>query len=146
ALGSQYRITATWDVGSSFLSTIPPNVQDGTLVAGQQISGDPLHKASLGFERDVRRGWVFGADLDWEGTYNELNRSPYATLDAHVAYRTGRLEIGAYGTNLTNVYANPFTVIGGGVPYGSLPGTPTLPTDAYVLAGAKVVFVVTERL
>ena len=145
-LGRQYRLKFGWDVGSSYFTSVPANVQDGTIVTGQQTLGEPLHKASLGIERDVPHGWVYGADLDWEGMYNELNRSPYATLDAHVAYRTDRFEIGAYGTNLTNVYANPFTVIGGGVPYGSLPGTPMLPTDAYVLQGAKVVFVMTARM
>lgn len=145
-LGKQYRLRFGWSLDSSYFSKVPANVQDGTIVVGEQTLGEPLHKAYLGIERDVQRGWVYGADLDWEGTYNELNRSPYATLDAHVAYRTNRFEIGAYGTNLTNVYANPFTVIGGGVLYGSLPGTPTIPTDAYVLQGAKVVFVVTDRM
>jgi outer membrane receptor protein involved in Fe transport len=143
-LGPQYRLRATWDVGSSYLSTIPSLIQDGTLVAGEQILGEPLHKASVGIDRDVKRGLVYGAQLNWEGTYNELNRSPYATLAAHVAYRRGGWEIGAYGTNLTNVYANPFTVVGGGVPYGSSAGTPAIPTNAYVLQGAKVVFVATK--
>jgi outer membrane receptor protein involved in Fe transport len=145
-LGSQYRLRFGWSVDSSYFATVPNSIQDGTIVVGQQILGEPLQKAHIGIERDVQRGWVYGADLDWEGTYNELNRSPYATLGAHVAYRTKSLEIGAYGTNLTNVYANPYTVVGGGVPYGSLPGTPMIPTDAYVLQGAKVVFVVTERM
>ncbi len=145
-LGTQYRLRLGWDVASSYFATIPNEIQDGTLVVGEQTLGEPLHKAYVGIERDVPHGWVYGADLDWEGTYNELNRSPYATLDAHVAYRTNRFEIGAYGTNLTNTYANPFTVIGGGILYGSLPGTPTIPTNAYVLQGAKVVFVVTDRM
>lgn len=145
-LGRQYRLRFGWSIDSSYFATVPANIQDGTVVVSQQTLGEPLHKMSIGIERDVPRGWVYGADVDWEGTYNELNRSPYATLDAHVAYRTNRFEIGAYGTNLTNVYAYPFTAIGGGVPYGSLTGTPAIPTDAYVLQGAKVVFVVTARM
>jgi outer membrane receptor protein involved in Fe transport len=144
-LGLQYRLRFGWSVDSSYFATVPADIQDGTLLVGEQTLGQPLHKAYVGIDRDVPRGWVYGAELDWEGSYNELNRSPYATLGAHVAYRTGGFEIGAYGTNLTNAYAFPFTVIGAGIPYGSLPGTPMIPTDAYVLQGAKVVFVATQR-
>ena len=145
-LGAHYRLRAGWDVDSSFLSTIPPSIQDGTLVAGEQTLGQPLHKAYLGFERDVPRGWVYGATVNWEGAYNELNRAPYATLDAHVAFRTAKFELGAYGTNLTNAYANAFTVNGAGVPYGSLPGALPIPTAAYVIPGTKVIFVGTVRM
>ena len=35
-----------------------------------------------------------------------------------------------YGTNLTNVYASPFTVVGGGILYGTLPGQPMIATNA----------------
>ncbi|HTA38514.1 MAG TPA: TonB-dependent receptor [Candidatus Acidoferrales bacterium] len=145
-LGPHYRLRAGWDVDSSFLSTVPPSVQDGTLVAGEQTLGQPLHKAYIGFDRDVGKGWVYGAVVNWEGSYNELNRSPYATLDAHVAFRTPKFELGAYGTNLTNAYANAFTVNGAGVPYGSLPGTRAILTPAYVIPGTKVIFVGTLRM
>jgi outer membrane receptor protein involved in Fe transport len=145
-LGYHYRLRAGWDVDSSYLSTIPLSIQDGTLVEGEQTLGQPLHKAYLGFDKDVPKGWVYGAVVNWEGTYNELNRSPYATLDAHVAYRTPKFELGMYGTNLTNTYTDPFTVNGAGVPYGSLPGTPALPTPAYVLAGTKILIVGTFRM
>jgi outer membrane receptor protein involved in Fe transport len=145
-LGLHYRLRAGWDVDSSYLSTVPPSIQDGTLVVGEQTLGQPLHKAYLGFDRDVPKGWVYGATVNWEGSYNELNRSPYATLDAHIAYRTPKFELGAYGTNLTNTYANAFTVNGAGVPYGSLPGTPAILTPAYVIVGTKVIFVGTVRM
>jgi outer membrane receptor protein involved in Fe transport len=145
-LGAHDRLRAGWDVDSSYLSTVPPSIQDGTLVVGEQTLGQPLHKAYLGFDRDVPKGWVYGATVNWEGSYNELNRSPYATLDAHVAFRTPKFELGAYGTNLTNTYANAFTVNGAGVPYGSLPGTPAILTPAYVIPGTKVIFVATVRM
>ncbi len=61
------------------------------------------------YEQSPPAGLAYGARLNWEGFYNELNRSPYATLDAHVSYRYNGYEFGLYGTNLTNVYANPFT-------------------------------------
>jgi outer membrane receptor protein involved in Fe transport len=142
--GPTFRLRAGWDVDSSYLTVIPANVQDGTLLAGEQTLGQPLHKAYLGFENGVRRGLAYGAQLDYEGTYNELNRSPYATLEAHLAYRASGYEIGLYGTNLTNAYDDPFTVQGAGVPYGTVAGNPTVLTPAYVLQGRKVLLVVTR--
>jgi outer membrane receptor protein involved in Fe transport len=145
-LGAHYRLHAGWDVDSSYLSTIPPEIQDGTLVYGEQTLGQPLHKAYLGFDRDVPKGWVYGATVNWEGQYNELNRGPYATLAAHIAFRTPTFEIGAYGTNLTNAYANAFTVEGAGVPYGAMPPNDAIKTPAYVIPGTKVIFVGTVRM
>ena len=104
---------------------------------GEQTLGQPLHKAYVAFEQSPPAGLAYGARLNWEGFYNELNRSPYATLDAHVSYRNHGFEYGLYGTNLTNVYANPFTVVGGGVLYGTLPGEPMITPNAFVLQGAR---------
>ena len=143
-LGSNLHLRAGWDVDSSFLTVIPTAIQDGTLVPGEQSIGQPLHKAYIGIASDPARGFRWGTNLNYEGSYNELNRLPYATLDAHVAYRHAGYEYGLYGTNLTNVYSNPFTVVGGGVPYGALPGQPVITPDAYVLQGATVNFVVTR--
>ena len=86
-LGSTLRLRAGWDVDSSYLTVVPANIQDGTLVTGEQTLGQPLHKAYLGFENGGQTGFVYGAQLNYEGTYNELNRAPYATLAAQVAYR-----------------------------------------------------------
>lgn len=140
------RLRAGWDVDSSFLTVIPAAIQDGTFVAGQQSLGQPLHKAYLEFERQPPTGLGFGARLNYEGTYNELNRSPYATLDAQLVYRHAGYEYGLYGTNLTNVYSTPFTIVGGGVAYGALPGQPITLTNAYVLQGASVVVVFTKTI
>jgi outer membrane receptor protein involved in Fe transport len=145
-LAADLHLRAGWSVDSSFLTVIPPSIQDGTLAAGEQTLGQPLHKAYLAIAQEPRLGLAYGAELDYEGWYNELNRSPYATLAAHVAYRRGGYEYGLYGTNLTNVYSNPFTVIGGGIIYGGTPGQPVIPTDAYVLQGASITFVVTRTI
>ncbi|MBV9055413.1 MAG: TonB-dependent receptor [Candidatus Eremiobacteraeota bacterium] len=145
-LGPATHVRAGWDVNSSFLTVIPPSIQDGTLVPGQQILGEPLHKAYLSFEHSPPSGFGFGARLSYDGAYNELNRPPYATLDAHVTYRRAGYEYGLYGTNLTNVYSGPFTIVGGGVPYGTLPGQPMILPNAYVLQGAAVNFVVTRKI
>lgn len=145
-LGEFFRVRAGWDVDSSFLTNAPANVQDGTLVVGEQTLGQPLHKAYVGFDRDAPEGFVFGASLNYEGFYNELNRSPYASLDAHVAYRTHGFEFGLYGTNLTNAYAQPYAIAFGGVPYGTVPGNAPIYPTAYALQGSKVVFVVTRSI
>ncbi len=143
-LAANTHVHAGWDVDSSYLTVIPASIQDGTLVPNEQSLGQPLHKAYLSLDQEPLQGFAYGARLNYEGSYNELNRSPYATLDAHLAYRRAGYEYGVYGTNLTNVYSNPFTVVGGGVPYGTLPGQPVITPDAYVLQGAQVIFVVTR--
>lgn len=145
SLGPADHLRLGWDVDSSYLTAVPPDVQDGTLVIGEQSLGQPLHKGYVGYAHDVPLGTFYGVELDYEGAYNELNRGPYATLGAHLGYRTKHLEIGLYGTNLTNADANAFTVIGGGVPYGALPGGPMIATDAYTLAGTSITLVVTAR-
>ncbi len=145
-LARDLHLRAGWDVDSSFLTVIPPSIQDGTLAAGEQSLGQPLHKAYLAVEQAPPLGLQYGAELDYEGWYNELNRSPFATVNAHVVYVHGGYEYGLYGTNLTNVYANPFTIIGGGMIYGGTPGQPVIPTDAYILQGAAVTFVVTRSI
>jgi hypothetical protein len=98
----------------------------------------------VGIEQTPPIGLGYGAELNYEGWYNELNRSPFATLDAHVVYTRAGYQYGLYGTNLTNVYADPFTVINGGMIYGGTVGAPVIPTPAYVLQGAQVNFVVTR--
>lgn len=143
-LGANMHLRAGWDVDSSYLTVIPESIQDGTLVTNEQSLGQPLHKAYLALENEPLQGISYGAELNYEGWYNELNRSPYATLDAHVAYRYNGFEYGLYGTNLTNVYANPFTVVGGGFLYGTQPGQPMIPTNALTLQGAQVTFVITR--
>ncbi|MBV8196994.1 MAG: TonB-dependent receptor, partial [Candidatus Eremiobacteraeota bacterium] len=145
-LGAATHLRAGWDVNSSYLTVIPPSIQDGTLVAGQQILGEPLHKAYVAVDRAPARGLGYGVRLDYQGTYNELNRSPYATLGAAITYRNAGFDYGIYGTNLTNVYSEPFTIVGGGVPYGTLPGNPPILPNAYVLQGAAINFVVTRNI
>lgn len=145
-LGRTFHVRAGWDVDSSYLTVVPPSIQDGTLVVDEQSLGQPLHKAYFSVDQEVAEGLAYGARLNYEGNYNELNRSPYATLDAHLAYRHAGFEYGLYGTNLTNVYSTPFTIVGGGVPYGTVPGQPMITPNAFVLQGAQVLFVVTRAI
>jgi outer membrane receptor protein involved in Fe transport len=145
-LGPEFRLRAGWDVDSSYLTAVPASIQDGTLQTYQQSLGQPLHKWYLGLDHQPRLGLGYGAQLDYHGTYNELNRSPYATLEAHAVWNAPNYQIGLYGTNLTNVYNDPFTILGGGILYGAVPGNPMIATDAYVLQGRRVVLVLTHSL
>ena len=146
ALRGGLKLDATWSVNSSFLTSIPPYVPLGSsLVLDEQTQGLPLHRASLGIARDVPQGLIYTADVGYQGTYNALNRPPFATLDASVAYRWKHFELGLYGTNLTNVYDDRFTAAGAGVPYGGAGGIP-IPANAYVLQGSKILLVLTGHV
>jgi outer membrane receptor protein involved in Fe transport len=143
-LAGYLHLRVGWDVDSSFLTVIPVSIQDGTMPALEQSLGQPLHKAYVALEQVPPIGLGYGAELHYEGWYNELNRGPYATLNAHVVYSRAGYQYGLYGTNLTDVYASPFTVINGGMIYGGTVGAPVIPTPAYILQGAQVNFVVTR--
>jgi hypothetical protein len=73
-----------------------------------------------------------------------LNRPAYATLEAGLTWHlTPVYEFGVYGTNLTNVYADKFTQLGRGVPYGGI--DEPIATDAYALAARKITLVFSRR-
>jgi outer membrane receptor protein involved in Fe transport len=122
---------AAYGVHSAYLTSIPPYIQDGTLVAGEQTLGLPLHKATFSIAATPRTGFTYGLSLIYEGQYNELDQPPYATLAANLGYRWRKLEVSLAGTNLTNVYAQQFTHQGAGVPYAGVAGP--IPTDSYAL-------------
>ncbi len=137
---------ATYGVDSVYTQSFPASTQDGTIVAGEQALGVPLHKATLTFEQSPSKKIDYYAGILYEGSYNELNRGPFATLRAGITGHLRGFDIGIYGTNLTNVYDDKFTVENGGVPYGG-PGTVgPIPTDAYALAGRTITFAFTKRM
>jgi outer membrane receptor protein involved in Fe transport len=145
-LAAYLHVRVGWDVDSSFLTVIPVSIQDGTMPALEQSLGQPLHKAYVALEEAPPAGLGYGAELHYEGWYNELNRGPYATLNAHVVFSRAGYQYGVYGTNLTNVYASPFAIINGGMIYGGTVGAPVIPTPANILQGAQVNFVVTRSI
>ena len=99
-----FRLRAGWDVDSSFLTAVPATFKTGRSSTSNPSDSRCIKRISAPIES--AEGLVYGAQLNYEGAYNELNRTPYATLDAHVAYRSSNgYEFGLYGTNLTNVYA-----------------------------------------
>jgi outer membrane receptor protein involved in Fe transport len=126
----------SYDIDSVFTKDAPAASNDGE-PNDEQALGVPLHKATLDLAHDSGSGLAYYAGVLYEGRYNELNLPPYATLRAGVTWHVRKdLDLGLYGTNLTDVYNFKLTQLGGGVPYGSLAGL--TPTDALPLAGPQV--------
>lgn len=140
-IGASTLVRAGFGVDSVYLPSVPKAIQSGSLVPGEQFLGVPLHKGTLDISRDSRSGISWYAGVLYEGAYNELNRPPYATVQGGATIHRGALDIGLYGTNLTQTYADKFLRVGGGVPYAGLAGP--IATDALPLAARTVTLVVT---
>ena len=138
ALRAHTSLHASFDIDSVYTQSYPPTAADDTPLF-QQALGVPLHKFGLTFQHDKPYGLSYYVGMLYEGTYNELNLPPFATLRAGVTYRVHGFDVGLYGTNLTNVYNFPLTRLSGGVPYGTL-GSGLQPTDAIPLAGPQLTF------
>ena len=146
--GPYTTLRAGWAVRSAYLTQVPPEIQDGTLVVGEQSAGLPLHKATVTLTSAPPLGVTYGVNVMYESLYNELNQPQFATLGAHLGYRFRNLELLLTGTNLTDVYDQKFTTPGGGVLYGGLPGPAgpgPIPQDAYALWGPAFSFSVLRR-
>jgi outer membrane receptor protein involved in Fe transport len=132
-LASFVTLHAGWAVRSNYLTEIPPYIQDGTLVLGEQGQGTPLQKATFGLAVAPPRGWTSRVEFVYDGSYNELFQPPFVTLAAAVGYRWPGYELLVSGTNLTNVYDQRFINTNGGVPYGIIGALQ--PSDSYPLQG-----------
>ena len=133
-----------WAVRSAYLSAIPANIQDGTLVLGEQNQGLPLDKATVSLSCRPPLGFEYGAGAVYEGINNELDQPQFVTLNASIGYRLNDWELSLNGTNLTGVYDQRFTITNGGVTYGAV-GPPTT-TDAYALQGTALTATITRRI
>lgn len=141
-LSAHTALEASYDIDSVYTQDYPAASADNVPLYEQSL-GVPLHKLALKVEHTVQRGLGYSVGLLYEGDYNELNLPPYATLEAGLTWHLHDVEIGLYGTNLTNVYDFLYTQAGGGVPYGGLPAH--VPTDALPLAGRQVIFSITHH-
>jgi hypothetical protein len=133
-----------WAVRSAYLTAFPANIQDGTLVLGEQNQGLPLDKATVSLSRRPPLGFEYGAGAVYEGINNELDQPQFVTLNASIGYRTRDWEVSLNGTNLTDVYDQRFTITNGGVPYGAV--GPPITTDAYALQGTALTATITRRI
>jgi outer membrane receptor protein involved in Fe transport len=142
AIATSTLLRFAYSVNSSYVTSVSPAFQNGTIVAGEQSQSVPLHRGVLSVQRDAGRvAYELGAD--YEDAYNELNRPAFVTLHAGVTWHTKGLDTGLYGTNLTNVYADRFTLQGQGRPYGGSDGP--VPSDAFSLQGRAFTLVITRR-
>jgi outer membrane cobalamin receptor len=142
ALAPHTALHLDWDDDSVYTQAAPGNALDGVVLYEQSL-GVPLHKLNLTMEHDTPAGISYYVGMLYEGTYNELNLPPFATLRAGVTVHTRAFDLGVYGENLTNVYNFLTTRTDGGVPYGAIPVTAT--TDALPLAGPQIRVVLTRR-
>ena len=142
-IGGATRARVAYAVDAGSPTTVSPLFQNGSIVAGEQYLGVPLQTATFDVEHDGAGALSENMLVRYEGRYNELNRPPFAQVQAGVTWRRGGFEAGLYGTNLTGVYRDGYTLAGQGVPYGGVAGP--IATDAFSLQGPALTFVVTMR-
>ncbi len=132
-----------YDIDSVYTQSAPAAALDD-VVAGEQSLGVPLHKIALDYEHDPGFGLAYYAGMLYEGAYNETNLGPYATLRAGVTMHLHHLDIGLYGTNLTDVYDFKQQRIGAGIPYGGL--SDVISTNAIPLAPRTITLSIAHKM
>lgn len=140
AFHAEYGIDIAYPVNDPFaFDPSAPNV-----VSGQQFQSIPPHKALLSIQGrgGAGIGYVLGAG--YESSNNELNRPAYWLLDASVAKQVRNTTIAVGIQNLTNQFADKFTLVGFGPVYPT-PSGPA-PTNAYSLPGRAVTLTLTQSL
>jgi outer membrane receptor protein involved in Fe transport len=148
-LARDTTLRASYGINSVYSQSAPPA---DNIVPGQQNLGVPLHKIGLSVERDPRGPGVAAyVGLLYEGSYNELNVPPYATLRAGVTWHLKNFDVGLNGTNLTNAGDFKLTRVNGGVPYGALPlaaggSGGSVPTNAIPLQGTQFIFSIAHHV
>ena len=144
-IASVYHVQAGFVVNSAFPVQVPNEIQSGSLVSGQQFLGTPLHRSSLRILRaNTGRGISFASGLIYEGAGNELNRPPFALIDARVTESFDGFDFTLSATNVTNVYEDRFTLNGLGTPYAGSDGP--IATSAYSLPARTVTFSISHAL
>jgi len=141
--GSHLHVTAGYSTNSTYPTSVPQSVGNGSLVVGQQFLGVPLHRAELTLSGQTVHNLFFNIGATYEGINNELNRPPFAALRASLSTNRGPYTLTLSGTNLSNTYANGFTRESAGVPYPGPDGP--IATPAYALPAPQITLSVTRR-
>ena len=140
ALHAEYGIDIAYPLNDpAAFDPSAPNV-----VSGQQFQGIPPHKALLSLSGHGFSGFGYAIGAGYESADNELNRPAYWMFNASVAQQIKHTSLTLGVQNLTNQFADKFTLFGAGVPYPTPTGP--APTNAYSLPGRALVFTVTQHL
>jgi outer membrane receptor protein involved in Fe transport len=143
ALAPKTQLHFDYDIDSAYVVSFPGSAADDVVPYVQDL-GVPLHKINLVIEHQPNAGLSYYAGLLYEGSYNELNLPPFATVRAGVTWHLPRgLDVSLVGENLTNAYDFLTTREGGGVPYEQTNGL--VPTNAYPLAGRRFMLIFTHK-
>ena len=116
-----------------------PNV-----VSGQQFQGIPPHKALVTLDGRARSGFAYAFGAGYESSNNELNRPAYWLLNASIGQQIHLAQLTLSGQNLTNRFADKFTLINAGPTYPTPMGP--APTNAFSLPGLTLAFSVTYHV
>jgi hypothetical protein len=143
ALSTHDALHVGYDIDSVYTQGAPSAALDD-VVFHEQALGVPLHKITLTYNHDPGRGLAYYAGLLYEGAYNETNLAPYATLRAGVTMHLRHLDVGLYGTNLTDVDDFKQQRIGAGIPYGGV--TDVISTNAIPLAPRTITFSIAHNM
>jgi len=138
-IGGGTSVELGYDINSAYPLAVPADIVDpmnANFVPFGQFQGVPLHRAHVAASHRPAAGFWWAGNVGYESVNNDLNRPAFALLDAAIGFNRGHAGVALSGTNLTNAYADRFTLLGAGVPYPGLFGP--LPTDAYSLSGRSI--------
>jgi outer membrane receptor protein involved in Fe transport len=139
-LHASYGIDIAYPMNDPFaFDPSAPNV-----VSGQQFQSIPPHKALLSVDGHGSSGFGYAFGAGYESSNNELNRPSYWLFNASVAQQLHNTTVSLGVQNLTNEFADKFTLNGLGPLYPTPAGP--VPTNAYSLPGRTLTFVVTQRM
>jgi len=140
ALHAEYGIDIAYPLNDpAAFDPSAPNV-----VSGQQFQGIPPHKGLLSLDGHGSTGFGYAIGAGYESANNELNRPSYWLFNGSVYKQMQQTTLTLGVQNLTNQFADKFTLFGAGVAYPT-PTGPS-PTNAYSLPGRALTFTVTQHL
>jgi len=139
-LHASYGINIAYPVNDPFaFDPSAPNV-----VSGQQFQGIPPHKALLSVHGRASEGFAYAFRAAYESSNNELNRPAYWLFNASGGKQIRDTQLTLGVQNLTNRFADKFTLIGRGPSYPTPSGPVT--TNAYSLPGLTLTFTITQHV
>jgi outer membrane receptor protein involved in Fe transport len=142
-LAPKTQLHLDYDIDSAYIVSFPAAAADDVVPYVQDL-GVPLHKINVTIEHEPNAGIAYYAGVLYEGSYNELNLPPFATVRAGVTWHLPRgIDVALTGENLTNAYNFLTTRENGSVPYPLTTGPSFNP--AYPLPGRRFMLIFTHK-